>query len=408
MLTGELPPLAKLIAILTNELNAIEQPFILVLDEYERINVESDVNVLLDLLLSHPPIPLHLVIISRRDPPLSLLKLRADGQSVEVRMQDLRFSQDETLSLLQSVTGFIPSKDVLINLEQELEGWPAGIRLVSLAVRQSEDAEALMKHLHGGLQQTQEYLLHEVINSVSPALRKCLLKCAILDRFSASLCDALCEEECTEVSELDGDRFIQTLRESNLFIVSLDSQGEWYRYHHLFKLLLVQELSHLVATSEIVELHLRASAWYESQNLIIEAIRQAVAAGDMATAADIVLRHYHEQLNQDRWFVLEHWLKTLPSEIVLQHPGLLLVSAAVAFFKQQLPRLETIVGQIEASIPLGHGRATMKENAVPKPSFLITTDSMVSKLRLPAFSTPTAPECIPTTAGSCPISSCRH
>jgi LuxR family maltose regulon positive regulatory protein len=345
--TGELPPLAKLTTILTNELDAIEQPFILVLDNYERINVESDVNILLDQLLSHPHMPLHLVIISRRDPPLSLMKLRADGQSVEVRMQDLRFSQDETLSLLQSVAGFTPSEDALINLEQELEGWPAGIRLVSLSVRQNEDAEELIKHLHGGLQQTQEYLLHEVFNSVSPALRNCLLKCAILDRFNASLCDALCMKECTEVSELDGDRFIQTLRESNLFIISLDSQGEWYRYHHLFKLLLEQELSHLVATSEIVELHLRASAWYESQNLIIEAIKQAVAAGDLAAAAGIVVRHYHEELNQDRWFVLQHWLEKLPSEIVLQHPGLLLVSAAVAFYKQQFPRLVTIVEQLE-------------------------------------------------------------
>lgn len=346
--TGELPSLAKLATILANELDAIEQPFILVLDNYERIHVESDVSILLDQLLSHPPIPLHLVIISRRDPPLSLVKLRADGQSVEVRMQDLRFSQDETRSLLQSVTGFTPSEDALINLEQELEGWPAGIRLVALTVRQNKDPEELMKHLHGGLQQTQEYLLHEVINSVSPELRKCLLKCAILDRFSASLCETLCMEECAEISKLDGDLFIQTLRESNLFVISLDSQGEWYRYHHLLKLLLEYELSHLMKTSEIVELHLRASAWYESQNLIIEAIKQAVAAGDVAAAAGIVVRHYHEELNQDRWFVLEFWLEKLPSEIVLQHPGLLLVSAAVAFYKQQFPRLVTIVEQLEA------------------------------------------------------------
>jgi LuxR family maltose regulon positive regulatory protein len=345
---GELPTVSKLVTILANELDVIEQPFILVLDDYDRIKADSDVNILIDQLLSHPPIPLHLVIIGKSDPSLSLVKLRAEGQSVEIRMQDLRFSKVETQSLLQSVTGFTPGEDVLINLEQELEGWPAGIRLVSLAVRQNEQPEKLMEHLHSGLQQTQEYLIHEVINNLPPGLRKCLLKCAILDRFSASLCNALCIEECAEESGLGGDGFIQALCDGNLFIISLDSQGEWYRYHHLFKLLLEHELSHQVAASEIVELHLRASAWYESQDLIIEAIKQAVTAGDMVVAAGIVERHYHEELNQDRWFVLGSWLEALPSGITLQYPGLLLVSASIAFYGQQFSRLATIVEQTEA------------------------------------------------------------
>jgi ATP/maltotriose-dependent transcriptional regulator MalT/ActR/RegA family two-component response regulator len=276
----QLPSLRTLAGNLANELDAIGQPFILVLDDYHRIDAGSPVNELLQLLLEHPPIPLHLVILTRRDPPLELLSLRARNQITEIRMQDLCFTLPESRELLEKVADFTATDEALANLQQELEGWVVGLQLVSLTLRCTQDPNQLLNDLHGGLTQAREYLIQEVLAAQSPEIREWLLKTAILERLCASLCDAVCAGETgDDEPEFDGGKFVSEVFDSNLFIIPLDVQGEWLRYHHLFQHLLRLELERRMAPDEIAELHVRASKWFENRSLIEEAIQYAMEAG---------------------------------------------------------------------------------------------------------------------------------
>ncbi|MGB5299051.1 MAG: response regulator, partial [Thiogranum sp.] len=248
----ELPSVKTLSTALSNDLDALPEPLVLALDDYHRIDGGSPVNELLQRLLALPPIPLHLVIATRRDPPLPLARLRAMGQITEIRMSDLRFGPSETRALLAQSAGFSPGDRALANLDRELEGWVVGLRLVSLAVRESEDPDGFLVGLHGGVQQTEEYLVQEVIGRQPPRLRDWLLRSAILDRFCPSLCDAVCaggdNRETGEESTgdkaargegaafgtdgaFDGARFTQALKAGNLFTIALDAQERWFRFH---------------------------------------------------------------------------------------------------------------------------------------------------------------------------------
>ncbi|MGB5717818.1 MAG: response regulator, partial [Gammaproteobacteria bacterium] len=270
----ELPPVTRLAAVLANELDALEQPFILVLDDYHRISVMSPVHDLLQQLLVRPPIPLHLAILSRRDPPLPLVTLRARGQVTEVRTEDLRFSKLETRLLIKNILGFTATDELLANLDDEMEGWVVGLQLMSLASRRSEDPGGFLMQQHGGTQQIQEFIAHEVIDRQPHGLRDWLLKSAILDRFCVQLCDAVCASgEDVETPPLEGGRFIEFLREKNLFVISMGTQGEWFRYHHLFQAALLCELTRRLAVDEIAALHMHASQWFESHGFIDEALQ---------------------------------------------------------------------------------------------------------------------------------------
>ena len=165
-----------------------------------------------------------------------------------------------------------------------------------------------LRHLKGGTQQTQEYLLQEVIGRQPAERRDWLLKSAVLDRICAPLCEAVCADEDAADVSLDGHRFIGELRAENIFVIPLDSQDVWFRFHHLFQAQLQYELAQRLPASEVADLHTRASAWCEGQHLVDEAIGYALAAADPARAAGIVERHRHEALNRDEWFVLGQWL----------------------------------------------------------------------------------------------------
>jgi LuxR family maltose regulon positive regulatory protein len=210
----------------------------------------------------------------------------------EVRMQDLRFSQAESRALLEKTSAFVASDDALANLQQEIEGWVVGLRLVSLALGRIEDPEGFLKGMQGGIQQTQKYLIQEVVARQSPRMRDWLLQTALLDRFCGPLCNAVRgAEPGAGASELDGDQFIEALVAGNLFAIPLDARGEWFRYHHLFQQLLQVELNKRMAPDEIARLHLRACEWLESQGLIEEAIQHAMKAKDGVGAAEIVEQH---------------------------------------------------------------------------------------------------------------------
>ena len=327
------------------------QPFLLVLDDYHRIHASSPVNDLLGQLLARPPLPLHLVIVCRRDPALHLVNLRARGQLNELRMQDLRFSREDTRSMLRQHVKQGLSDKAIESLEQELEGWAVGLRLVTLAMSRVKDPERLLRHLSGGFTQAQDYLVHEVLNNQPAALRDWLLKSAILDRFCAPLCDAICaQDNGTASSELVGGRFIELLRESNLFVIPLDSQGEWFRYHHLFQHLLQNQLERHMTPEAIAQLHVRASEWFESKTLIDEALSHALAAGDSGRAAQIVERNRQHVLDTDRWYDLEKWLARLPEALVQQRVGLLMAQVWILFLRFRFEGVPPILEHVESML----------------------------------------------------------
>jgi len=332
--------------IVSNELAVIERPFFLVLDDYHQINAESPVNEVVRILLDHPPIPLHLVLIARCDPPLPLSRLRALGQMNEVRMQDLQFSTSETRDLILGSVHIHASEEAIANLDHELEGWVAGLRLLTLALRHAPDADEFMKRLHGGTNQMQEYLISEVVAGLPQPLRDWLLRSALLGRFCAPLCEAVCvEAKGAETHSMTGQKFIQHLQTANLFLIPLDANGFWFRFHHLFRNLLQLEFSRQMDPETIAALYRRASQWFEENGFVEEAIRVALQADNADEAADIFERNRLDELEKLNFHVIDRWLEVFGRN-TRGRPGLQLAEAYVAIDRFDVPRLAAILEEV--------------------------------------------------------------
>jgi LuxR family maltose regulon positive regulatory protein len=231
--TPELPPLPVLTSTLINDLDHIEQPFILVLDDYHLIH-DLAVHNLMDELLRHPPRTLHLVLISRLNPPLKLSRLRARGQMVEIRVQDMRFTEAETSAFVRKTMGASVDQATAALLQEKTEGWVTGLRLSILSLHGAEDLDQLSLKLPGERLAT-EYLFQEVFENQPQAIQKRLLRTSILDRFCAPLCEAMCDAESGS-QQLGGRDFLNWLVQADLFAISLDDQHQWYRYHQYRRL----------------------------------------------------------------------------------------------------------------------------------------------------------------------------
>jgi len=340
------PPLKVMARCLANELDALAAPLVLALDDYHRLPASSKNHELLALLLEYPPRPLRLVLITRRDPPLPLASLRGKGHLAEVRLQDLRFTTAETSKYLETTAGLQVSPEALANLQIQTEGWAVGLQLVSLYLRDVEDPDKYLKELSGGIEQTQEYLLEEVLARHSRQMQDWMLQTSILDRFCPGLCESVCASG-EPASDLDGREFVDTLRRDNLFIISLDARGEWYRYHHLFESLLEERLCRRQGPEEVAKLHLRASEWLEGEGLIGEALRHALAAEDPERASQVVERHARPVMNEDQWYVLEKWLSNLPVAVVQARPELLLAQAWTHYYRLEVALIPPVLDRID-------------------------------------------------------------
>ena len=345
----ELPPASVLAGYLLNELEAIDQPLVIALDDYHRIASSSPVHDLIDRLLEHPPRSLRLVLITRRDPPLNLVSLLAGNQITEVRLEDLKFSSPETTEFLTSTAGLAISENALANLQEQVEGWAAGLRLVTLALRHAADPESLLQGLSGGLPQTRAYLLREALGGLSPDVRTCLLNSSILDRFCPHLLDAVSFPDAVKApGGLNGLDFVDLIQAKNLFAISLDAKGEWFRDHHLFQDFLQRQLRETSSSKDIASLHLRAGEWFEAEGLIDEALKHTLAADESELAAQLVERHRIDALNADQWYVLEKWLSRLPDSIVQQHAELLIARAWILLRQLRFEAMLPIVDRIDA------------------------------------------------------------
>ena len=320
-----LPSLSVLAGSLVNELDLIEQDFILVLDDIHRIR-EKSVYKLLTELLRHPPRSMHLVLIGRRDPSLALASLRAREQVTEVRLFELRFTMEETAEFLQIAMGGKINEAQTATLAEKTEGWVTGLRLACLSTLYRSDLDPKLLEPHVDAQFVMEYLFTEVFSLQPPEISQYLMGTAILDRFCGPLCEAVCAPGVdSSRRELGGRDFIAWLKKEHVFLIPLDTESRWFRYHHLFQRLLGNQLKRHCSTEEINVLHSRASGWFAEEGLIEEALEHALAAGDIPTAIQLVAQHGHQLMDDQQWSRLERWLDMLPPDSVEENPEMLLL-----------------------------------------------------------------------------------
>jgi LuxR family maltose regulon positive regulatory protein len=344
---SKLPSARILAGHLTNDLDAIEASFTLVLDDYHRIEGTA-VHDLIVEFLRYPAADVHLVIVTRRDPPLPLASLRAKWRLVEIRLAELQFSRGEAETLMNNLLDRRLSGEAMNHLMDIIEGWAAGLQLVALAGRHRPDPEEFLLNLEGDAQNLRDYLLAEVLAQQPPELRECLLNTSVVNRFSGSFCDGVCEnrDECP----LAGELMMRNLVQTGIFTVPLDAEGKWFRYHHLFQDLLQSQLEREVGVDGMAALHARASRWFEGLGSIEEAIDHALEAGDPVRAAEVVEKHVSVEFNADHWYVVRNWLRRIPDEVKEGRPAILLAQAWIRYNQLRLPEIAALIGQAESCL----------------------------------------------------------
>jgi LuxR family maltose regulon positive regulatory protein len=318
-----IPPVTILCGALINELDELGRDFVLVLDDYQIVRDQS-IHELLATLLQHPPKGLHLVITTRQDPQLSLAVLRARARLTEIRSQDLRFTLPEIATFVAQTLGTALADDAFAVLAQKTEGWAAGLRMATLTLRHGGDITGHVAGLHAENRYVMDYLTGEVLSHVPPAIESFLLRTSILDR----LCAPLCQEVVgLENAECQPQECLNWLERNGVFTQSLDTKGQWYRYHHLFQELLRAQLMRKSDAGEVAALHLRASQWFAGNGFVEEALRHALAGQEPAAAIELMAQHRHALMNDEQWQRLERWLALFPDETVAEQVELLLTKA---------------------------------------------------------------------------------
>jgi LuxR family maltose regulon positive regulatory protein len=343
------PPAAQ--AILTpllNELAALPQGAVLVLDDYHLISDQA-IHAGVAFLLEHLPPHVHVAISTRADPPLPTYRLRAGGQLTELRSDDLRFSAGEAAAFLNAAMGLDLAAEDVEALDARTEGWIVGLQLAALSLQGRADAHEFITAFSGGHHYVLEYLTEEVVRRQPERDQRFLLQTSILERLCGPLCDAL-------TGESDGETMLANLRRRNLFILPLDDEHRWYRYHHLFADLLGNLLRQEWPAEHIQALHLRACEWYERHGLTAEAGHHALAAGDFERMARLIERHSLAMATGGELATLLRWIDALPEDLARSRPWLCIHQAWPLTLAGQADAVEPLLLQIEQQVPLDDPR----------------------------------------------------
>jgi LuxR family maltose regulon positive regulatory protein len=332
------------ITVLVNQLEAAPEELALILDDYHMIDSES-IHDAMAFLLDHLPPQLHIVISSRTDPPLPLARLRARGQLAELRATNLRFTPEEASALLRQVWGLDLAAEPIAVLEARTEGWAVGLQLAALSLRERPDPDALLGGLVGTHRYVLDYLSEEVLERQPDRLRRFLLQTSILERLCGPLCDAV-------TGGTDGQDMLEDLERANLFLIPLDAERRWWRFHHLFGDLLRARLQR-TERAQLPKLHRRAAGWCEQHGLIDETIRHALASGDPNWAARLVEEHANEALGRGENVSLGRWLSLLPNDVVRSRPALCLAESLMEFHRGHVDAAEGLLEQAERAFNPG-------------------------------------------------------
>ncbi len=351
------PQIESMLAALLNEITTIPDNFILVLDDYHGIDAKS-VDDILTFLLEHLPPQMHLVIATREDPHLPLARLRARDQLSELRVTDLRFTFSEAAGFLNQVMGLSLSPEDIAVLETRTEGWIAGLQLAAISMQGHKDATSFITSFTGSHHFVLDYLIEEVLQQQPERVQTFLLRTSILDRMCGPLCDAVLLDPTAS-----GQETLAYLEQSNLFIVPLDNERRWYRYHHLFAELLRQRLHQSAASHtggggrDVAELHIRASQWCEDNGLEIEAFHHAVAADDVDRAARLMAGKGMPLHLRGALVPVLSWLESLPPAALDARPmlwvmyaGALTTAGQTTGVEQKLQAAETALQDVELDV----------------------------------------------------------
>jgi LuxR family maltose regulon positive regulatory protein len=336
------PPVRSILTSLLNEIAALAEPIVLVLDDYHLVTARA-IHDGIAFLLDHLPRQLRLVIATRADPPLPIARLRARGQLTELRADDLRFTAEEAAALLNGVMGLALQPGDIAALEARTEGWVSGLYLAALSMQGRDDAHTFVQAFTGSHHYILEYLMEEVLGRQPEPVLRILLRTSILDRLCASLCDAL-------TGGHDGADMLERLQRDNLFVIPLDDERRWYRYHHLFGDLLRKRLEQAMPPEQLSELHRRASQWHKENGLLEQAVKHARAAGDHGRIAEIVEHAAGDSLLDARLTTLLRWVDALPEDVLRAHPRLQIYNAWALYMNGHLEAAQQALGDCRQAL----------------------------------------------------------
>ncbi len=331
------PAVSGLLDDLINALAQLGTPGMIVLDDYHVIS-NPEIHDALEYFIQHQPPRIHLVFLTREDPPLPLARLRARRQMTEIRAHELRFTAAEARQFFDEAAVKDLDDSCIEELEARTEGWAVGLQLAALALHRHPDPTAFIGTFHGSHRFILDYLAEEVIQKLESNVREFLFSTSILDRFNADLCCALTGRE-------DSAEVIAFLEQANLFIVPLDGERIWYRYHHLFADYLRSQLDTAAQTGA----YLRAAAWYESEGLLEQAVSCALASGDAGAAADYLGRALTRDVtwSSGNMSLLSAWLDALPSGTLEGRPKLCLDASRILYLMGRFDQAEARISQAE-------------------------------------------------------------
>lgn len=338
------PPLEAVVGTLINDLSRLPRDLLLVLDDYHLITLPA-IQQLVAALIRHLPVTLQLLLITRVDPALPLLtRRRAQQQLQEIRAADLRFALAEARTVLTHTTGVEVDEATAVLLEEQIEGWIIGLQMAGLSLRQQTDPAAFARAFQGRHHRLiMDFLLDEVLAHQPRAVLAFLLQTAVLERLCHSLCAAVLGEHPA------GEKVaLNHIARSGLFLVSLDEEGTWYRYHPLFRELLLRRLAQDWEQVEIAALHQRAGAWLATHGSTEAALRHLLTAGDVVTAVTLIEDRRHNMLDQGEMHRLNRWLGLLPEDVVARRPALLQLKAWMLRWQAKFQTIPALLQQAES------------------------------------------------------------
>ncbi len=340
----EPPAIEPVLTFLLNEIAAIPENFVLALDDYHLIE-SRQVDQAVAFLIEHLPPQMHLLIATREDPSLPLARLRGRGQCTELRTADLRFTPAEAAEFLNRGMGLALSDKDVVALEARTEGWIAGLQMAAISMQGIPDAAGFIQSFTGSHRFVLDYLLEEVLQRQPVEVQTFLLRTSILERLCGPLCDAVLGSPSAS-----GQETLEFLERANLFIVPLDSERRWYRYHHLFGNLLRNRLGQSLNSEGIVELHIRASEWYENNDLVLDAFHHAAAANDIERAVRLMESGKMPLHLRGAVTTILDWLAVLPVDVLNVRPALWCKQAALMMTIGQTTGVEEKLLAAEAAL----------------------------------------------------------
>jgi LuxR family maltose regulon positive regulatory protein len=344
------PATQAILTALLNQMAALPQATILVLDDYHLIS-DPAIHQGLAFLLEHLPPQMHLAISTRADPPLPIHRLRARGQLTELRSDDLRFTASEAEAFLTAAMGVDLAREDVQVLEARTEGWIVGLQLAALSLQGRADAHEFIAAFSGGHHYVLEYLTQEVVRRQPEPVQRFLMQTSILDRLCGPLCNVVRFGEAqSPTGEGDGEAMLAYLRQRNLFILPLDDEHRWYRYHHLFADLLGNLLRKEWPPEYIQELHLRACDWYERNGWTAEAVNHALAAKDFQRTARLIEDNSLAMVSRGELTMLLRWIEALPEDVALSRPRLCVHQAWPLTLADRADAAEPLLRQIERQV----------------------------------------------------------